>query len=721
MALPDALVVGRSAAGRTLGHALAATLARPFLALEGARGHLLPFAPVLLGVGIGLYFALPSEPGAGLRLGLTLAALALGAAGLAGPVPVRLPAMAVALILAGVALAGWRAHSVAAPVLTGRYYGPVEGRVIGIDRSVSDAVRLTLDRVILPGRSPSRTPERVRVALHGPTPDSEPIPGTRVALTGHLAPPGGPVEPGGFDYRRLAWFERLGAVGYTRNPLIELSGPEPGRGLAVTRLRMALSAGLRDRLPGEPGGFVAAILTGDRSGVGLETTEALRRSNLAHLLAISGLHMGLLTGVVYGALRGGLALIPFLALRFPIRKFAALGALAAAAFYLLLSGGNVATQRAFVMAAVMLVAVLADRRAISLRSVAIAALIVLTLRPEAILSAGFQMSFAATVALVAVFGLLRDPPPDPARLPEPGRRPPRRPRLPLPLRRARDIVLCSLVAGMATAPIAAAQFHRLAEYGLLANLLSVPLMGALVMPAAVLSALLWPLGLEAGGLWLMQAGTRWILGVAHWVAGLEGAVRPVAAPPAWVLPALALGGLWLILWPGRARLAGAGIMAVAALGWGLAERPALLIAEDGGLVGVMTDQGRVLSRARGAGFVARNWLAADGDAADQAAAAARPGFRAVTGGVAFDAPEGPLVHLFGRGGAAALPDHCQAGVTVVLADRHDGPPPGDCRLLDQRALTRTGAVAAGQSWTEMVHARDNAGRRPWTGPPPRNR
>lgn len=721
MALPDVRLPHPSAPFRALGRRVAGWLALPLLALEGARGQLLPFAPVLLGIGIGVYFALPVEPAPLALALLAAAALGLGGLGLAGPVALRLLAMALALLLGGVALGGWRAQQVAAPVLTGRYYGPIEGRVIGLDRSVSDALRLTLDQVVVPGRSPGRTPARVRVSLHGPPPDAEPVPGTRIALTGHLAPPGGPVEPGGFDFRRLAWFEGLGAVGYTRNPLVELAPPTDGWALSVTRLRMALSAGLRDRLPGEPGGFVAAILTGDRSGVGLDTTEALRRSNLAHLLAISGLHMGLLTGVVYGALRGGLALIPVLALRLPIRKIAAIGGLGAAIFYLLLSGGNVATQRAFVMAAVMLVAVLADRQAVSLRSVALAALIVLSLRPEAILSAGFQMSFAATVALVAVFGLLRDPPADPARIVLPGQRPPRRKRMPGWLRRGRDLVLCSMVAGMATAPIAAAQFNRLADYGLLANLLSVPLMGALVMPAAVLSALLWPLGLEGAGLWLMQAGTRWILAVAHGIAGLDGAVRPIAAPPGWVLPGLALGGLWLILWPGLARLAGIGAMAAAALGWGLAPRPALLISEDGALVGAMTPAGRALSRPRGAGFVARNWLAADGDPAEQAEAAARPGFVPVTGGVALDGPFGPLVHLFGRGAAAALPDQCRAGVTVILAARHEGPPPGPCHLLDEGALGVTGALALplGRDWAQAVRARDQAGQRPWTTGPPR--
>ncbi|MGV6847237.1 MAG: ComEC/Rec2 family competence protein, partial [Marinibacterium sp.] len=187
--------------------------------------------------------------------------------------------------------------------------------------------------------------------------------------------------------------------GYTRTPVVKAAPPDGG--LAVFRLRMAASRMLRDRLPGDTGGFAAAVTTGDRSGMTRDALDALRASNLAHLLAISGLHMGLLAGVVFAGLRLGLLLIPAFALRVPVRKIAAIGALAAAAAYLALSGGSIATERAFIMVAVALIALLVDRRALSLRAVAAAALIVLALRPEALLSPGFQMSFAATTALVA--------------------------------------------------------------------------------------------------------------------------------------------------------------------------------------------------------------------------------------------------------------------------------------------------------------------------------
>ncbi|WP_333828378.1 ComEC/Rec2 family competence protein [Pararhodobacter sp.] len=678
----------------------------PLAALGAARGHLFPFVPVLLAVGIGLYFALPSEPPLRLWAGLALLCAGLAAFAVTGPEALRIPALALALVLGGALLAGWRAHSVAAPVLGWRYYGPVEGRIVTVDRSVSDALRLTLDQVVLHNVAVARVPLRVRVSIHGEGPEMAPVPGTRVILTGHLGPPGGPVEPGGFDFRRLAWFDQLGAVGYTRSPVLALEAPAPGAVLAITRLRMRMSAGIRAAMPGEPGGFVAAILTGDRSGVGQATTEALRRSNLAHLLAISGLHMGLLTGVVYGALRAVLALIPVLALRWPIRKWAALGALAAAIFYLLLSGGNVATQRAFVMAAVMLGAVLFDRRALSLRSVALAAMVILIWRPEALLSPGFQMSFAATVALVAVFGWMR------RHRASAGQKKPRAPRW---LRAVAGVALCSLVAGVATAPVAAAHFHRIAEYGLVANLLSVPLMGTLVMPAAVLAAVLWPVGLDWIGLALMEAGTRWILMVAHGVAGLEGAVRSVTAPPAVTLPVLALGCLWLILWPGRARFLGV-FVAVAGIGsWGLSERPALLIADSGALVGVLGPQGRALTRPRGEGFVARNWLESDGDAADQAQAAAR--LDSIEGGAAgFSFAGAQWVHLVGRHAPDLLSRYCRPGVVIVVDFRLDGPVPGGCQVIDTRALAVTGARAASFHGTEVLwrHAHQAAGDRPWT-------
>lgn len=261
------------------------------------------------------------------------------------------------------------------------------------------------------------------------------------------------------------------------------------------------------------------------------------------------------------------------------KKLSAAVALWVAAGYLALSGGAVATERAFVMAAVVLVAVMLDQRAISLRAVALAATILLVWQPEALLGPGFQMSFAATTALVAVYGLIRD-----AQLPMGPRW----------LRPVSAVVITSAVAGMATAPLSAAHFNLWSHYGLVANVPSMPVMGLVVMPAAVVGALLMPLGLDALPLWVMGRGLAAILWVAHWVAALDGARGTVPAPGPVVLPMMAFGALVVVLWQGRARL-----------------------------VAVMTDEGRALSKPRGGGFIADNWLENDGEAISQVQAHAR--------------------------------------------------------------------------------------------------
>ena len=203
-------------------------IARANTLLLNQRGHLFPWAPVFLAMGIGSYFAMLVEP-APLML-VAFAAISLAAALLAlwlksGAAPVI---WALALLAAGFPLAAIRAHLVAGPVLTYRYHGPVEGRVVGLDRSASGALRVTLDQAVLARLAPEATPRRLRVALHGDQHWHAPQPGERVLVTAHLSPPAGPAEPGGFDFRRHAWFQRLGAVGYARTPLLLLEPATKG-------------------------------------------------------------------------------------------------------------------------------------------------------------------------------------------------------------------------------------------------------------------------------------------------------------------------------------------------------------------------------------------------------------------------------------------------------------------------------------------------------------
>jgi competence protein ComEC len=673
--------------------------------IEEERGRFLIWAPLFFGTGIGLYFVPLREPDIATYTGL--AVLGLICAGIAWRWPWGIGPLARALICValGFGVAGARAHWVAGPVLDFRYYGPIEGRIVAMDRSQSDAVRLTLDQVRLNDVNPKKLPNRVRVSLHGAHGFLSPAIGQRIALTGHLSGPNGPVEPGGFDFQRMAWFRGIGAVGYTRSPALLLSAPTGELSLAVGRLRQEIANRVREVLPGESGAFAATITTGDRSSMDRSTIDALRGSNLAHLLAISGLHMGLLTGFVFQAMRFLVGLWPRIALNFPVKKLAAVTAIAAGVFYLALSGGAVATTRAFIMVTTMFVAILFDRRALTLRAVAMAAMIVLILTPEALVEPGFQMSFAATTALVAVFAWIRDRSRDGASR-----------RLPGWLRPVVTVIISSAVAGLATAPIGAAHFNQVSHYGLVANLLSVPIMGAVIMPLAVLAALLAIVRLEALALWLMDWPIRWILWVADTVSSLDGAIGKVPAPPGYILPLLAVTGIFLVLLRGRERWAVLLPTVVAFAGWATVERPAVLISSSGGLIGVMTSDGRALSKSRGEGFAARSWLENDGDAATQQIAFERPLFTGQKGHLEVDLHGLSLMQLAGRGAETRLAGACAVADLVVLAAWRDGPTPQGCTLLDRKALAQSGAVAVylGPDGWSIAPSRPEGLSRLWT-------
>ncbi len=646
--------------------------------LLAARGQLFVWIPVFIGTGIGIWFALPFEP----AMTHYAALICVFFGGVLGAVWGHDLTRAVFIVLgcmaAGALTAGTRAHLVAAPMVEFHYYGPVMGRVIGLDRSQSDALRITLDRVVLQDFAPSKTPKTVRISLQTP-PNVPPEPGQIVMLTAHLSAPEGAAEPGAFNFRQMAFFDQLGAVGYTRSPVMLWADAAPGDA-RVNRLRRKLSTALMAAVPNDAGAFASGAMTGDRSGISQDTVTALRDSNLAHLLAISGMNLAFLSGFVFMLIRYGVALIPPLALRINSKKIAAVVALAVALFYLLLSGANVSTTRAFLMICVMLGAILLDLRGLTLRSVAISAILLLLVQPESLLSAGFQLSYAATVVLIGGYGIL-----DRAILRE------RVQRWIMPLF---TLFLTSVLAGIATAPFAAAHFNRFTDYGLLANLLTVPVMSVL-MAAGAVAALLAPFGLAAPALWVMEQSATWILAVAHWISNLEGAVTPIVAPSPSVLPLITLGGIWLLVWAGRLRLLGLPIIAVALGFWATAPRPDLLISADGRLVGLMAAQGRALSAPTGAGFAAESWLQNDGDLAVQADAAGRAGFSGPKGARVFEIGGISGVVLTGKAALLAYDKACAQHDLVIIPAAIDpaGLADGPCIRIDRKVLDKTGSMS----------------------------
>ena len=656
-------------------------LTRPVGVLAQARGQLFPWVPLCIGSGVSIWFALPSEPGLTSYLAALFLCLLCLWVRMRGAESLHPVAIGVACLLGGGLACGLRVVAVQSPMLDFRYYGPVTGRVVELDRSQTDALRVTLDQVILDRVDSDRTPARVRLSLRGKEPGHIPYPGEVIMLTGHLSAPQGPVEPGSFNFRRMAFFDQLGAVGYSTAPVMLWHEADPGARL-IDRLRSHLSAGMMRAMPSQAGAFAAGAMTGDRSGITQDTVQALRDSSLAHLLAISGMNLAFLIAFVFALIRNGLALIPPIALRVNTKKVAAVVSLGVAAFYLALSGANVATERAFIMVSVMLGAVLLDRKALTLRSVAIAGVILLLWKPESLLEPGFQMSFAATVALIAGFRAVD-----------------RRvvagamPKWVVPVF---TLVLSSLIGGLSTAPYAAAHFNRFTDYGLIANLLTVPVMGAVVMPAGAIAALAAPFGLAALPLWFMELGSAWILLIAHWVAGWEGSVTPIPAPGPMVLPLITFAGAWLILTHGRIRTVAMAPALLAIVLWIGADRPMVLISEDGALVGVIGPEGRAVSAPKGAGFAARSWLENDGDLAPQTVAATRAGFEGEAGWRRFTAAGLTGIALKGKGSQERIREACASAdivVAPVIAPIVAGGAPQGCLLFDQALLRETGAVA----------------------------
>jgi competence protein ComEC len=365
---------------------------REWIAAEAGAGRLLPWVPIAFGVGIAGYFTAGHEPVASVT---AIAAIVLGVAALLLRRQRKFPfAVMIAAVAAGFATATWKTKIIAHGVLARPMYsvslsGFVETRDV---RERTDRFVLRVTSMDAPRMTVKL--ERVRLSVRkGTAPDV----GSFVELKARLQPPLAPMRPGSYDFGRDMYFRGIGASGFATGTIKTVEPPVSG-GLSLRYaalmqgLRDSIDARIRTTLEGDKRAIATALLTGRRDAITTPVNDAMFISGLGHVLSISGYHMAAVAGVVFFAVRALLALIPALATGFPIKKWAAAAALAAAAFYLLLSGCDVATQRSFFMTAVVLIAVMVDRRAVTFRTLAVAAMIVLVLAPEALVHTSFQMS-----------------------------------------------------------------------------------------------------------------------------------------------------------------------------------------------------------------------------------------------------------------------------------------------------------------------------------------
>jgi competence protein ComEC len=674
---------------------------------ETGAGRLLPWIAVAFGAGIAFYFAAEREPVAWVTA--ASAALLCAAAILLRRQKVFPLAVMIAATAAGFATATLKtarvAHGVLArPMVSVSLKGFVETRDV---RERTDRFMLRVVQMESP-RAPAKL-ERVRLSVKKGT---APAVGSFVELKARLQPPLAPLRPGSYDFGRDMYFASIGASGFVMGA-IKVLDPPIGGGFSLRYA--AFMQGLRDAidvrigtvLGGDQRAIATALLTGRRDALSAPVNDAMFISGLGHVLSISGYHMAVVAGVVFFAVRALLALIPVLTVTFPIKKWSAAAALLAAAFYLLLSGAEVATQRSFFMTAVVLIAIMVDRRAVTFRTLAVAAMIVLVVAPEALVHPSFQMSFAATLGLVALVQV---------GMPNLFASPENSATARVALWGGREIAmlaLASLVAGLATTPYAAFHFHRVTPYGVVANLAAMPVVSALVMPAGLLGLVAMPFGFD-GVFWrIMAFGVEWMIAVAQWVAALPGAIGRIAAFGIGPLIAASVGIILLGLLRTPLRSMGAGAIALAVV-WALAvPQPDILISGDAHSVGVRGRDGRlhVMKTAKDA-FLLKEWLAADADARLPGDASLGEGVSCDQAGCITQLPDGAFVALVLR--PEALRDDCERAAVIVTA--RQAPRACGALVIDQDRLQKQAATALRRTRGGFVidAVRPNGVDRPWS-------
>jgi competence protein ComEC len=558
---------------------------------------------VAFGCGAGLYFGLRREPAlwplVAMAAVLWLGALALRRWG-------RLPLIGGVVLLAAFGASGLLAGKIQTIDLQGPVAPPlagvaVEGWVVDVASRGTSGPRLLVAPTYVRGLSTAMLPKRVRVTVKD---DGVIGPGTPVRFTALINPPPAPAAPGAFDFARSAYFAGVGGVGVALKPPQVVALPPPpwrlGLQLQINRLRWGLTRRIIDAMGQPAGGIAAAMITGHDYSIAQGATNEMRSAGISHILSISGVHMAIVGGFVFFALRLLIACWPWLALRVNGKKWAAAGGLTAILLYLVVSGWPPPAQRSAVTATVAFGAILLDRRAISLRGLGLSALIVLLLQPEAVVEPGFQMSYAATAALVALAEVWPHP---------------RRPiNTPWPIRavqKAKDWLIAGLavgvVAGAATAPFAIQHFNRVSLYGLPANLLLEPLSSFVIMPALALGAVLQAVG---AGSWLLAVagwGIDRMLDLAHAAATAPGAMATIASAPSVALAVAFIGILWLCLWRGPLRLIGLPL-ALAVNLWPRPPAPDIWVAPGAANAAILAQGRPIVLRPDTGQFAAQLWM-----------------------------------------------------------------------------------------------------------------
>lgn len=550
------------------------------------RERRIGWVPVLFGLGIGIYFLLPTEPPQWLVIAVVEFLLLMVFLLRRNPWGLSLSAMMLIVSLGFTDIyvqTQYAAKNVEKN--TAKEITYLKGRIAEIGHSYKGKVRLSLIQV----EDYDKARKGIfRVTLSSKNTDLKE--GECVEMIATLMPDFLPVLPGTYQFGRKAFFEGISAVGYADSKVYvtdcvsEMSWRQKFS-VALQTWRKGIVAEVNRQLPPDQAGITAAVIAGERSGISNTITENYRNSGLAHFLAISGLHMSMIAGMAFFALRLLLALIPQFSARYNSKKSAAVLAIFVSFVYLLISGGQVSTQRAFIMTFVVLLGILFDRTAISMRMISLAAVIILVISPHALISAGFQMSFAAVTVLVAFYE-----------------------RFAAAIHRLfsgkklwqiipayiAGLLISDLMASLATLPFAIYHFNQIAVYTTLGNLLAGPIIGLLIMPFVLLALFLMPFGLSGPALKVVGFGVMAVNEITAWVAHLPGAGFKVMSMPLWGLLCLVFGGLWLCIWTLKWRRWGLVFIATGILSLLTVSKPDFLFDSEGTTIGIKDNNGNIV-------------------------------------------------------------------------------------------------------------------------------
>ncbi|MBS0644448.1 MAG: ComEC/Rec2 family competence protein [Proteobacteria bacterium] len=689
--------------------------------LESERPQLVLWLPVFMAVGVASYYALRFEPPAWIGFSCTLILLVawlLVARRRAGDrcTAARLVLAPLAAVAVGFSSAQW-ATAWALP-----QDAELPARAVIVDGTVAaveplpEGRRITVQRARLDDlSSPLARAVRIRLKRGDEAPLTT---GDRIRVRALLRPPAPPAFPGAWDFQRAAWFTGLGASGYALAQVeVTARATTPLAERLVASLRETITQRILAVVPGAAGGISVSFMTGLALAIPAADYAAFKDSGLMHLLSVSGFHIAVVIGFGLAIARFGLALSEHASLFWPAKRLAALCGLLAGAAYTVLVGLQVPIIRSFAMASLVTISIFADRRVISTRSLALAAVVVLLLMPWELTGVSLQMSFSAVLALVAGYEALR---PWLHRLN--GRGWVRR-----GLAATAALTLSSLLAGTASAPYSAYQFGHVQVYFVLANMVAVPLTGIWVMPAGFVGLALMPLHLEWLALVPMGWGAEVILWIARKTAQLPYASISVPHMPLWGLCLFSIGLVWLGLWRTRMRLAGIPIMIIGLLSTFLNRPPDLLVSADARLIALRHAGIVYLQQAQGGARYTREswsqfWAIDAFEPIPQLGDAASGDIRCVDGACLLRPyPDRPGA-LLARG--AAKPPFCADVSVIVSAEpaRRLCPKPWP-RLVDRFTVWRDGSAAI---WLETHGARvltdrEVRGDRPWVPPPPRPR